>query len=218
MERRALRMRGRRRCCPPAQIWALGPHLGLGGPACLRLRRLLEMAAAMMLVQGTAALRPACCSGTTRALRVCLGPAGPGGPGLLLLFCPVDYRLSVVEVVPSRVAAMLLSLAPAMSSPPSCRPRASVHEETMMMTAQSGWRLLVGGEEGGGAPLRAGFLWVGLRRNLCRLVRLRRDAAFEWRHSLLEGVRVASSHSTPSAGGNPRTSWSGQRRVLTVTS
>ena len=77
------------------------------------------------------------------ALQLCLlqqggrSYTGPGGPGLLRLLCPVGYRLSVVEVGPSRGVAVLLSLVPVVLPDPIYRPRSGARGETALMTTKS---------------------------------------------------------------------------------
>ena len=59
---------------------------------------------------------------------------------------------------------MLLSLAPVVLSDPFGRPRSSARGETAMMTAKSWWRLLAGGEAGGGAPVCPGVFVTRARQ------------------------------------------------------
>ena len=163
-------------------------------------------------------MRPACCSRVVGTLRACSARPCQCGPGVFRRLCPVDYHLSVMEVVPSRGLAMLLSLILAMSYAPSCRPRISVHEEMARMTARSWWRVLVDGEAGGGAPIApgcfcvwgSGEIFVGcLTQTRCRL----RVTPF-----LVGGRRGYPQFTLLRVSGETLGSvrWSGSSAVLTV--
>lgn len=157
-----------------------GLQMGSGGPrwaraglrwaragGALRLRRFLEVAVAVAtkLGPGTAALQLACSSRAAGASRAHLGPAGPRR-GLVCSCCSVRSMTAFRRWRWAPPAWLRGCCPPSRRCrvPPSHRPRASIHEETVMVFPRSCWRVLVGGETWWWYSVAPGFFFVDVGR------------------------------------------------------
>ena len=87
----------------------------------------------------------------------------------------------------------------------SLRPRDGEHSEMTRLASRPWWHMLVDGKLGGALQI-VGVVGVG--RNSCRLVRLRRGYACGRHRSFLRGVGCTPSHYPWRTGGNSRISLS----------
>jgi hypothetical protein len=133
--------------------------------------------------------------------------AGQFGPdrastGLVCLCCHVwSSTAKAVEVVPSRMAAVLLPLT-LMSPFLSSRPRNGVHSETVRMQPRPWWRVPVAGRLGGALRIvRVVLVRVG--RNPCWFIRHRHGDACGHHLSFLEGVGCTPSLPSSAYRGKP---------------
>jgi hypothetical protein len=185
-----------------------GLRMGSGGPGSLSLRGFLEVAM-MTPLDWDGGKVDVSAAGLPELYGPVWAQLGQCGPGVLLVFYPVDNRRSVVEVGSSHLGE-LLSPVPVVS----CILTLQVTCHCSRRDGDGGCKIVVARVRGRWRLVLVlwcarVFLWAGVGRNPCWHVRPWRGAAFEWHHSLLEGVVGKPPSTLLRVGGNPRTIRSG---------